>query len=62
MKISEAEEQKRGEALVRAFNLKQVKDERGNYYDPPRYLMFGETKTALGLFRTTQRVIESGDL
>lgn len=58
MDISKEAEQKIGEALVGVLNLKQVRDEDGEHYNPPRYELEGGTKTAIGVYRTLTRVIE----
>jgi len=58
--LTEEQEQKIGESLVKRFNLKEAKT--GNHprslksYDPPRYFTDYGTKTALGIARTVAAV------
>lgn len=58
MPISEQEETRRGEILVRVLKLKESKRKRGMI--PPRYDTTYGTKTALGLFRVVQGIV-TGD-
>jgi hypothetical protein len=55
--ITEAEELKRGELLAEVLGLKQIRsgDEKG------RYRTTWGTKTALGLYRTVERIIVDGE-
>lgn len=62
--LSETEERRRGELLVRLLNLRESKQETAQgklSFDPPRYSTESGTKTALGLFRTIQRVVLDGE-
>lgn len=52
-KLTEEEEARRGEALAEVLNLKKI---RGGH-DAGRYPTTWGTKTALGLYRTTRRII-----
>lgn len=46
-----------GYKLVEILNLKQVKDNDGHFYNPPRYNTSYGTKTAIGLYLTVQRIM-----
>ncbi len=55
--ISEQAELDCGKQLVLMLNLKQVKDQHGKAFNPPRYQTEYGTKTAIGLFRTIAPMI-----
>lgn len=62
--LSEAEETKRGELLVSFLKLKESKQETAHgkiSFDPPRYSTEWGTKTALGIFRSIEAIIKSGE-
>ena len=54
--LTEAEETRRGELLADVLNLKPHKK-----FTPPRYETKWGTKTALGLFRTIERIVKNGE-
>lgn len=62
--ITEEQEIERGIEIARVLQLKPAKyydgSSRGKAYNPPRYETTHGTKTALGLFRTMQCLIERG--
>ena len=53
--ISEQEETRRGELLAEILHLKRSKTECG------RYLTVWGTKTALGIYRTVERIVLDGE-
>jgi hypothetical protein len=53
---SEAEDARRGKVLAEYLGLRA-----SGGYDPPRYLLAGETRTALGVYRVLKRIIETGE-
>lgn len=64
MKLTEAEETKRGAILASMLSLKEAKQETAHGklpFDPPRYSTEWGTKTALGLFRSIERIVIDGE-
>lgn len=61
--LTEEEEIKRGEEIARVLHLKQALyydgTSRGKRWNPARYYTTHGTKTALGLFRTVQCLVET---
>ena len=53
--LSEAEETRRGQLLIDVLHLKRCKAE------PGRYDTEWGTKTALGIYRTVQRIVLDGE-
>ena len=64
--ISEAEEERRGQSLAEAFQLKEVKhgDHPRNLksYEPKRYFTRHGTKSVLGVYRVARRLVEGEGL
>lgn len=59
--LTDAEEMKRGETLVKFLGLREAKQETAHgkiSFDPPRYSTEWGTKTALGLFRCVTSIVE----
>jgi hypothetical protein len=54
-----SEEIKKGEEIVRLLQLKLVRDENNKRFNPERYNTTHGTKTALGLYRTLESMINS---
>lgn len=65
-KIDEQEEARRGRLLTEMLFLREAKiasptSKRLVSYDPPRYATKWGTKTALGLYRSIERIVLDGE-
>lgn len=57
--ITEEEETNRGLEIARVLCLKIARDSNGKRFKPDRYNTTHGTKTALGLFRTLEHLVET---
>jgi hypothetical protein len=60
--LTEDEEKRRGDLLIEVLGLRQQRGlHRAPGNNPPRVMTAWGDKTALGLYRTVKRIIESGE-